>query len=227
MGFASRRLMGIAGATFLALGMALTSVVPAAAGGQPFECSGAFTGTTAGNLVVPTGKFCIILGATVGGNVLVMPDAIGFHSHGSTIHGSVLSPHPIVFDIRVLASTVDKSVEVANTRAGTAGGICRSKIGGDVRLQNNAGLMNVGIGFPFDVCFAGNTIAGNVIADSSSGVYTINHNQVGAGVHVDSNTGLEILAANKIAHTLECEDNNPPPVSTGNTAENFVGQCTS
>src|SRR5437899_9435690 len=75
------------------------SVGMAQAGGPPTQCSGAFTGTTQGNLVVASGDFCIILGATIGGNVLVSPGAIGFHSHHSTIEGSVLSPGPIVFDV--------------------------------------------------------------------------------------------------------------------------------
>jgi hypothetical protein len=193
--------------------------------GPPFECSGAFTGVAPGNLVVPSGKFCIIIGATVGNNVLVEPGAIGFHSHGSTIGGSVLSPGPIGLDIRVLNSKVGKSVEIDNTKSGSAGGICRSTIGGDIRLKNDAGFMNVGIGFP-GVCFAGNTIGGNIIIDHSSGFFTVNTNQIGQSVHVDDNTGFEFIGpANVIAHTFECENNSPAPFSFGNTAGNFVGQC--
>lgn len=195
-------------------------------GGSPVECNGAFTGVAPGDLVVEPGKFCIILGATVGNNVLVKPGAIGFHSHHSTIGGSVLSPGPIVFDIRVLDSKVGKGIEVDNTRAGTAGGICRSVVGGDIRLKNDAGSMNVGIGFPFDVCFAGNTVGGNIILDSNSGFLTVNTNHVSQSVHVDNNTGFEFIGpANVIAHTLECENNTPPPFSFGNVAANFVGQC--
>jgi hypothetical protein len=213
-------------------GAALSAMNPAnsagrmANGGPPFECSGAFFGVAPGDLVVPAGKFCIIIGATVGNNVLVKPGAVGFHSHGSTIGGSVLSPGPIVFDIRVLNSKVGKGIEVDNTRPGTAGGICRSTIGGDIRLKNNGGRINVGIGFPSDVCFAGNTVGGNLILDSNSGFFTVNSNQVGASVHVDNNTGFEFIGpANVIAHTLECQNNTPPPFSFGNTAGNFVGQC--
>jgi hypothetical protein len=176
-------------------------------------------------LVVPTGQFCIIIGATVGGNVLVEPGAIGFHSHGSDIAGSVHSPGPIVFDVRVLDSRVGHNVEIAQTRSGTAGAICRSTIGGDVIMKQNAGSMNVGIGFPFDVCFAGNQIGGNVIVDDNSGVISINNNTIDQGVHVDDNTGVEVIAANVVAQTLECEGNVPPPVSGGNVANNYVGQC--
>jgi hypothetical protein len=213
------------------LAFAVTAIAATArAGGPPMQCSGAFTGTTAGNLVVPSGDFCIILGATIGGNVLVSPGAIGFHSHHSTIAGSVLSPGPIVFDVRVLDSTVGHDVSVAQMRAGTAGGICRSTIGGNVILENNAGFMNVGSGFPFDVCpfsTSGNHIGGNLIVDDNSGGNTINNNTVDGSVLVNDNTNFEDSFENVIGHTFECNGNTPPPVGVGNTASNFVGQCTS
>jgi hypothetical protein len=138
----------------------------------------------------------------------------------------VLSPGPIAFDIRVLDSKVGNGIEVDNTQAGTAGGICRSTIGGDIRLKNNAGLINVGIGFPSDVCTGGNTVGGNIIIDSNSGFFSVNTNQVGQSVHVDNNTGLEVIGpANVIAHTLECLNNTPAPFSFLNMASNYVGQC--
>jgi len=201
----------------------------ARASGPPTECNGEFTGVAPGNLVVPSGDFCIIIGATVGGNVLVEPGAIGFHSHGSTIEGSVLSPGPIVFDVRVLFSTVGHDVLVGQMPIGAAGGICRSTIGNDVILENNAGFMNVGSGFPFDVCpspTSGNHIEGNLIVDNSSGGNTIRDNTVDGSLHVDSNTGAETIFRNVIAHTYECNDNTFPPFSVGNTADNYVGQCT-
>lgn len=198
-----------------------------ASGGKPIECPGLFTGVAPGNLVVPEGQFCIIIGATVGGNVQVESGAIGFHSHNSTIEGSVHSPGPIVFDVRVLDSQVGHNVDIRRTRSGTAGGICRSDIGGNVTLKDNAGSMNVGIGFPFDVCTAGNTIHGNVHVDDNTGVIGINNNTVDQSVHVNGNTGAITILRNTIAHTLECNGNVPAPVSLLNTANNFTGQCQS
>ena len=213
------------------LALAVTATAGTAqAAGPPTQCSGAFTGTTPGNLTVPSGDFCIIIGASIGGNVLVSPGAIGFHSHHSTINGSVLSPGPIVFDVRVLDSTVGHNVLVGQMRAGTAGGICRSTIGDNVILENNAGFMNVGSGFPFDVCpfpTSGNHIGGNLIVDDNSGGNTIINNTVDGSVLVNDNTNFEDIFDNLIGHTLECNDNTPPPSSAANTASNFVGQCTS
>jgi hypothetical protein len=213
-----------------ALALAVVATAGAAqAGGPPTQCNGAFTGTTAGNLVVPSGDFCIVIGATIGGNVLVTPGAIGFHSHHSTIDGSVLSPGPIVFDVRVLDSTVGHDVLVEQMRAGTAGGICRSTIGDNVILEDNAGFMNVGSGFPFDVCpfpTSGNRIGGNLIVDDNSGGNTILDNTVDGSVLVNDNTSFEDIFDNVIGHSLQCTDNTPPPSSAANTADNFVGQCT-
>jgi hypothetical protein len=206
------------------------SVGTARAGGPPTQCSGAFTGTTQGNLVVASGDFCIILGATIGGNVLVSPGAIGFHSHHSMIEGSVISPGPIVFDVRVLDSVVGHDVLVAQMRSGTAGGICRSTIGDNVILEDNAGFMNVGSGFPFDVCpfpTSGNQIGGNLIVDDNSGGNTILDNVVDGNVLVNDNSGFEGIFDNLIGHTLECNDNAPPPASAANTASHFAGQCAS
>lgn len=215
----------------LALVPALITAGPALAGGPPVECNGTFTGYAPGNLVVPAGDFCLMQNATVGNNVLVEPNAIGLSAlGGNTIGGSVLSPGPIVFDVRVLNDTVGKDVVVQNTRPGTAGGICRSQIGGNVILQNNAGFMNVGSGFPQNVCpdpTAGNHIAGNLIVDDNSGGNTLGTNTIDRSVHVDSNSGFEEIFRNTIGDTLQCENNTGLVISSGNTANNFAGQCQS
>ena len=193
-------------------------------GGKPIECVGAFTGVAPGNLVVPSGSFCIIIGATVGGNVLVEKDAIGFHSHNSDIEGSVHSPG-VVLDVRILDSRVGHNVDIRHTRVGTAGAICRSVIGGNVTLKDNAGFMNVGIGFPSNVCTAGNEISGNVHIDNNTGVISVNNNTITQSLHVNGNTGAISVFRNTIERTLECNGNVPPPVSFLNTAKNYVGQC--
>jgi hypothetical protein len=118
---------------------------------------------------------------------------------------------------------------VGQTRAGTAGAICRSTIGDNVILENNAGLMNVGSGFPFDVCpftTSGNHIGGNLIVADNSGGNTINNNTVDGSVLVNDNTNFEDSIENVIGHTFECNGNTPSPVGVANTASNFVGQCT-
>jgi len=49
---------------------------------------------------------------------------------------------------------------------------------------------------------------------------------VGGKVRVQDNRGAAItITANRIAKELACRDNEPPPVSAGNTAERYEGQC--
>jgi hypothetical protein len=190
-------------------------------GGQT-TCIGLFTGVAPHNLVVPTGKECFIFGAKVGGNVLVEKGALGFHSNNSTIGGSVLSPGAIG-GIAVSASKVGHDIVVANTRFATD--ICRSTVGGNILLKNNAGETNVGSDSEGCAGGGGNTIGGNIIADKNSRL-SITRNSVGKSVHINNNTGGGVIGpGNVIAHTLECQGNVPPPVSAGNTAHHFVGQC--
>jgi hypothetical protein len=189
--------------------------------GGETTCIGLFTGVAPHNLVVPTGKECFIFGAKVGGNVLVEKGALGFHSNNSTIGGSVLSPGAIG-GIAVSASKVGHDIVVANTRFATD--ICRSTVGGNILLKNNAGETNVGSDSEGCAGGGGNTIGGNIIADKNSRL-SITRNSVGKSVHINKNTRGVLVARNVIAHTLECEGNVPPPVSLGNTAHKFVGQC--
>ena len=212
----------------LAAVIGVMGVIVPAASAKNFECRTEFlTGVIDGNVVVPEGAFCRTLGATITGNLRVETGAIGFHAHNSTIGGNVESPGPIVFDIRVLDTQVGGNVHISQTRAGTAGAICRSTIGGNVHWTNNEGFQTIGIGFPADVCTAGNTIEGSVVLDNNSGPvnFNLNNSAIAGNVHVMSNTGTEVITRNTIDGVLQCEGNTPPPVSVANTAQSFQGQC--
>src|SRR5437588_4478212 len=164
--------------------------------GGNFECNGAITGVVDANVVVEPGIFCIALGATIEGHVMVEPGAIGFHAHGSTIRDYVKADNPQL-DIRVLNSTVGTYVEISDTHPGTFGEICRSDIGGNIYLHNNAGQMVIGSG-GLNVCFAANTIHGSVKLYSNSGQFFVNDNQISLNVNVLSNTGFEAILANQL-----------------------------
>jgi hypothetical protein len=62
--------------------------------------------------------------------------------------------------------------------------------------------------------------------DHNSGGNTILNNTVDGSILVNDTTGFEAIFDNLIGHTLECNDDTPPPSSAANTASNFVGQCT-
>jgi hypothetical protein len=132
-----------------------------------------------GNVIVEPGAFCIGFGSQIKGNVIVLPNAIGFHLHGGNVIGNVQAENPQL-DIRIFVATVHGSIQIKRTRAGTAGAVCRSEIFGDVILEENAGITTVGIGFPQDVCFAGNTIHGQVklVKNVFSGIWNVQGNTI-------------------------------------------------
>jgi hypothetical protein len=132
-----------------------------------------------GNVIVEPGAFCIGFGSQIKGNVIVLPNAIGFHLHGGTVVGNVQSENPQL-DIRIFVATVHGSIQIKKTRPGTAGAICRSEIFGDIILEENQGITTVGIGFPQDVCTAGNTVHGQVKLEKNvfNGIWNVRGNTI-------------------------------------------------
>jgi hypothetical protein len=84
------------------------------------------------------------------------------------------------------------------------------------------------------VCTGGNTIHGSIIVEDNqptpTGFFnTINNNDVHGDVVVVHNTSTTPfqIHRNRIAKTLKCQNNTPPPTSFLNRAETFEGQCLS
>ena len=201
-----------------------------------------------GNVIVEPGAFCIGFGTQIKGNVDVLQDAIGFHLHGGRIEGNVQSENPQL-DIRIFVATVTGSIKIKKTRPGTAGAVCRSEIFGDVILEENEGITTVGIGFPTDVCTAGNTIHGqlklekneftgiwNVVgnqiggnlqyADNAAvGSTNISRNTVGQDLQLFKNVGTTALNTNTVRENLQCKENVAPPTGAGNTAKSAEDEC--
>jgi hypothetical protein len=201
-----------------------------------------------GNVIVESGAFCIGFNSQIKGNVDVLQNAIGFHLHGGRVEGSVQSENPQL-DIRILAATVTGSVKIKKTRPGTAGGVCRSEIFGDVILEENRGITTVGIGFPADVCTAGNTIHGQVKLEKNQfmGIWNVVGNQIGGNLQVAENSvvgstdisrntvgqdlqlfknvGTTTLNTNTVRENLQCKENVAPPTGAGNTAKSAEDQC--
>lgn len=206
--------------------LTLLLALPGTAQAENFECTGVITGVIDGNVIVPEGSGCLALGATITGFVRVEKGAVAFHAHNSTIGKDVRSPQEIVFDIRILDSNVGGNVYIARTRPGTVGAICDSTIAGDVHWVKNQGFQE--IGFPFGgVCTDGNVIGGDVVLNNNSGPFNfdLNNNEIAGNVQALSNTGAEAITDNNIDGILNCQNNTPAPVSAGNTARQFNGQC--
>jgi hypothetical protein len=177
---------------------------------------------------VHPGAFCIALDSRIKGNVIVLPNAIGYHQHRGQINGSVQADNPQL-DIRILdVPFVGGDIQISRTRPGTAGGICRSNINGSIQLKQNRGVIDIGIGFPDDVCTGGNTVNGDIkVEESGPGArHDINGNMVNGNVQYFKNVGtVATIIANQIKGNLQCKENAPPPVAAGNTAQSQ--QCES
>ena len=203
----------------------LLLAVPTVSAAETLDCVGEFTGTHDGNLRVPSGEFCIIIGAEVTGNVLVEDGALGFHSHGSIIGKNVIV-EGVQLDVRILNSEVGGYVDIANSgNAGTIGAICASEIGGNVRFTNNAGVYALGATGFGGVCPEGDVIGGNLIIEDNAAHFVIRGEEVGRNLQLMNNTGGATLIANQVEKNLNCEGNVPPPAGAGNVAERKKGQC--
>jgi hypothetical protein len=222
-----RRLTILAAVPLLAAGFGLAAAGPASAD-APATCSGTIIGGDfGGNLEVPAGDFCLLQNTHVGGSVQLDAGALGVSLlGGNTVDGNVQSLHDIVFDVRVFNSTVGGNIVVHNMHAGTFGGMCRDTVGGNVIVQDEGGIFEIGEG-GFDICPAGsgNHIEGNLTLTNNSGGNLVQGNTIDQSMHVDGN-GSEQILGNTVGGTLECQ-NNAAITSAGNTAGNFVGQCTS
>jgi hypothetical protein len=180
-----------------------------------------------GNVIVHGGAFCIAFGSQIFGNVFLEPNASGYHQHGGRIEGSVFSDMPLI-DVRILhLEWVGGDIQISRTRPGTGGGICGSTINGSVQLKQNAGGIDVGVGWPFDVCTVGNTINGNVQIEESGATagHGIRQNRVNGNVQFFKNNSGAEISGNVIKGNLQCKENVPPPVQSGNTAQSI--QCPS
>jgi hypothetical protein len=96
-----------------------------------------FLGFAPGNLVVPEGALCEVVGGAVGNNVHVEPGALGFRAEGAVIGGSVRSSGPVAGDVRIVTSEIDGNVTIRGTAAGVE--LTDNLIGGSVSVDGNTG----------------------------------------------------------------------------------------
>src|SRR5687768_12358 len=129
---------------------AVTGTASADRGGPsapPTQCAGVVTGFVPGNLVVPAGSHCTIVGATIGGNVQVEPGAAAFQAFTSTVQGSVHAPGPILHGVWIVESNVGKGVDIRGVSPSSASVVCGSQVGGNVKMIENPGVSFVGAGY--------------------------------------------------------------------------------
>jgi hypothetical protein len=236
-----KRLAGMA-----AFGMLLAAQTTVAE--QDFHCPPGTVVPAAveGNVIVHAGGFCSGVGSTIKGNVVLLPDAVGFELHGGLVEGSVQSER-LQREVRVVSATVRGSIHIKGMRPSAAAAIFRNNILGDVIFEENAGTTTVGEGVPADGCpgeernlihgsikllknsseqaLVCNRVFGNLQGEENSGALRVERNSVGQNVQLYKNTGITTVILNSVGANLQCYEN-AVIAGTGNVARgNKEGQC--
>lgn len=169
-------------------------------------------------VVVPEGATCEVTGIKVIGNVMVGKQAT-LRVHGATITGNIEA-------------------------AGCAEMMLRGErapllVGGDIQIRGCTGRLDYGnlwvAGF-IDGSSGRALVAGDIECVGNTGLCAIYKADVGGNIRVDYNTasgtpGQNSISANitsnLVGKKLECNNNNPKPVTFGANiaARNMLGQC--
>lgn len=218
------------------------------------RCVGIVVNVSVDNVVVPKGAVCLLERVEVRGSVLAKPAASIITLNPGTLvrgdvevkQGAALFVDAARVDGNVkcdgcLPRTMSRSDVGGNFQitealsgvfmsgtdvvgdleiTGTVGGfpifVQQSVVHGNVKLEKN---------IP-GVTFSDTTVGGNFqVFEGTAGNLTFN--RVGGNMQVFKNRGAVPMqiAANSVAQTLDCRDNEPPPIALINAARELRGQC--
>ena len=194
------------------------------------QCTGLLTGAVTGRVVVPSGEFCDIRGATVTGNVIVLPDA-SLRVDDSTIMGKIMGFRPdsiLIFGSGEEPTTVGGPVVVSG--ANDAVVICgRVEISGNVVIRRGVegGGVVIGPGFAGGeqaACLnrAMASITGPVVLWKNASRISVNDTSFGGDLSAVGNTGGGQIDDNVITGDLVCA-NNVPPLTAEVEVRNVAG----
>jgi hypothetical protein len=191
-----------------------------------------------GNVIVPPGASCELLGTTITGNVIVNQDS-QLLTENANVAGNIQGEgalririyNTLVTNIQLEKVTLriiigsDRTCKadplvlgnIQLTENSAAIGICKMSVSEDVQLDKNTGVIGV-----FD-----NTVGENLRVADNTHIVRLRRNEVGENMQVNKNTGTRtILTENTVGMVLQCSDNVPPPIGFGNTAVGGKeGQC--
>ena len=214
------RKLGIVGiAVSLAGFAALTATTRVAADGHDdgsYRCNNqTLTGTTIhGNVVVPPGAFCDLVGSSITGSVEIQRSGGLSLDAASSVDRNVL---------------VGRDAQVVLFNGSTVGGSiwCSKCSAADLHSSTVWGsLYDNGLTFGADL--TNSQIHGRlVVSHSQDGGFgfSFTGNTIGKDFSFVDNTGTSTFSGNTIGNELNCTGNTPPPAGGGNTAAEKEGQC--
>lgn len=143
-------------------------------------------------------------------DTVVVPDDRRCVLEGTRLIGSIIVGTRAVLDARGVRVNGNVQAEGARTVRLVEGSI----VGGSVQLkQGNAAAV------------VGASINGDLQLDANRGQLRANQNRVGGNVQIVGNSGGVAVNRNVIDGALQCKENQPAPVGSGNRASSKEGQC--
>jgi hypothetical protein len=229
-----RKLVSSLAGVLLVAGWLTVMAAPAQAVFNPAACNTgsdyatSFSGTTPGNVVVPSGATCNLQGATIGGNVIVQPGGRLIIGGGTTVKGYVTSG----------GAGTDTANPFGTGPEAFSVIICNSTIGGPVSVSNAASQVLIGGTSSTGGGCGGNNIAGNVSVSNNQSLVTVSENggtcrapggtcKIGGSLFASNNVGPTKIFNNVIAGALACSNNAPGAITGGGntTGGSKTGQC--
>ena len=217
-------------------------VAPTAGASAPTQCWGVLSGTVNGNVVVPDGKWCILAGTQVHGNVTVgtgawLHSVAGAGGSTTTIDGNV-NGTDVQWVLLQYNTQVGGNFMIDGARSGYTGFDINVDVAGNATITGNAGYTFVDaaiVGRNVDVEGATggvevewNRVGGNeTVSNNVPAALSVYGNQVDGNLAVNDNTGAghKQVIQNSAARNLTCLGNDSPFVSSANAAKSIQGQC--
>ena len=212
-------------------------------------CNGVFGKEKFDDVTVPDGATCTLNGTRVKGNVLVQSGGVlvatdarvkgnvqvesggALDATGVKVRGNIQTDEAT--DVRVRDARVGGDVQIlATTGTPPDGGpnqVCGSRIKSNLQATGNTAPIELG-------CADGNKVGGNlqvqdsqIAGQASEIVIAVANNKVRGDLQFDDNAGGDAefdISGNRIGQNLQCADNTPPPMGSGNRVGGDVdGQC--
>ena len=191
------------------------TVVPLSSGST---CNGMFNGTFNGDLTVTNGQNCVLVGATINGNISQTGGSLTIGN--STVSGNVQVQGGSTFSSGPY-TVFKRNLAIENIVAGAAPSqVCGTTVQGNLQVQGNGAAVQIGSA----VSCPGNTIGGNAAVDNNIGATTVVGNTVGGNLQDDGNTAPTQVFRNTVTGSLQCVSDSSV-TGGGNTAAQKVGQC--
>ncbi len=180
-------------------------------------------GPVDGNVVVPAGNGCTLLGATVAGNV--------------TVGGSLYIDGRSIYPISTIAGNLQANSGCTYVEINPYGAPYNTIVSGNVQIANCTGRGNPYYpGEAFGARGKGSIIFGNFQCQNNAASCILANVVVFGNVQVNNNTSTpgtpSEIVDNTIFQDLQCENNSPSPtgLSTnlavfGNPGQSSEGQC--